>query len=103
MRCMRLAGSIGEICKPMKTLGKDFVFSVHVQEQMLKRNISIAWVESALNKPDIVLEEPGKLIYHAMISEQYLLRVIVNDTVSPNVVITVYITSKIRKYHEGKI
>jgi hypothetical protein len=87
----------------MKTLGKDFVISLHAQQQMLKRNIAVEWIEKALNKPDVISEEPGKQIYQVMVSEQYLLRVIVNDIASPNIVITVYITSKIKKYNEGKI
>ena len=59
-----------------------------------------------------VLESPGKIIiendkttYQSVMifndSKDYLVRIIVNSIKNPEVVITVYSTSNLKKYHEG--
>lgn len=80
--------------------------SKHAKMQMEARNISLAVVESTIESPASVLLEDDKKIYQAISNingQNYLIRVFVNILEQPNVVITVYKTSKINKYYENKI
>jgi len=60
-------------------------------------------VETVLQNPQQVVDEYGnkkayQSIMHIGTGKDYLVRVIVNDTVDPTKVVTVYRTSKISKY-----
>jgi hypothetical protein len=70
---------------------------------MDRRGIRLALLESVLEKPQqIIPDYEGKKVYQSQIDfgkgKIYLLRAIVNDQVTPPLVITVYRTSKIIKY-----
>jgi len=83
-----------------------FVFSKHSLEQMQLRNIRKSIVEEILGNPDHVIKEDGKKVYHSVKvsgGKRYLFRIFVSINKTPNIVITVYRTSKIEKYYEGKI
>ena len=86
-----------------------FVFSNHAVEQMQRRNINRENVEIAILNPDQILidtENPEVTIYQFLLKEDgqmFLLRVFVNTTKQPNVIITLYKTTKIQKYYESKI
>ncbi len=83
-----------------------FDFSKHALEQMDLRQIGKAVVRKILNDPGQVLEENGKRIYQSIVTtrgKEYLIRIFVNYHKDPNLVITVYKTSKISKYYEGEI
>lgn len=80
-----------------------FRFSRHAEEEMGRRKILRSFAESVLENPQQMVEEYGgmKAFQSKMDFGEgkiYLLRVIVNDTVAPNIVVTVYKTSKIKKY-----
>ncbi|MBI5286516.1 MAG: DUF4258 domain-containing protein [Deltaproteobacteria bacterium] len=80
-----------------------FKISKHAEEEMKRRQIPDTLVKSVLENPQQVVEEYGnKKAYQSQIDfgegKIYLLRVIVNDTVNPAVVVTIYKTSKIQKY-----
>lgn len=80
-----------------------FEISRHAQEEMGRRGIPLNIVESIMQNPQQIVDEYGnKKAYQSIIkieaSKEYLVRVIVNDTVDPVKVITVYKTSKIVKY-----
>lgn len=82
----------------------DIIFSRHAVEQMGLRGISEEMVLQIINNPGNIITEQDKKIYQAIIflgEEKYLVRVFVNPSKQPNVVITVYKTSKITKYYEG--
>ncbi len=83
----------------------DFVFSNHSLQQMKQRGISQQQAEIVLAHPQQVIKENGKEIYQSIVNFEnegdYLLRIFVNATVNPKLVITVYRTSKISKYYEG--
>ena len=82
----------------------NFEFSKHALEQMELRKISKNVVEKILSKPEQIKDEEGKKVYQSIAENgKYLIRIFVNDKKNPNLVITVYKTSKIRKYYEGKI
>ena len=83
----------------------NIILSKHAKEQMQLRNIAeeIVWKMLSGTKP--YASENNLSVYHGLISENsksYLIRIFVNENVSPNLVVTVYKTSKINKY-ESKI
>ncbi len=81
-----------------------YIFSKHALEQMQLRGINRMTVEDTLTKPDQIIEKKGKKIYQSILSDNnYLIRIFVNIKKKPNIVITVYKTSKISKYYENKI
>ena len=70
---------------------------------MARRKIPRTFVESALENPQqIVSETTGRKTYQSILDfdggKKYLLRIIVDDSVVPAVVVTAYKTSKIDKY-----
>ena len=82
----------------------EFEFSKHALEQIKLRQISLAIANKVLKNPDQVVKENGNRIYQSIIStagKKYLIRIFVNTHKTPNLVITVYKTSKISKYYEG--
>jgi hypothetical protein len=87
----------------------DFIFSKHAEEQMQRRNISRSMATDTVLHPDQTLvddEFPGMKIFQSLISEDeqiFLLRVFVNVERRPNIIVTLYKTSKIKKYYETKI
>ncbi len=83
-----------------------FDFSKHAIEQMELREIDIDVAKRILIKPDQIIEELDKRIYQSisLINDKpCLIRIFVNKLKIPNLVITVYKTSKISKYYEGEI
>ena len=81
----------------------DFLLSAHAIEQINNRGISQEIVFDVLANPDkIELEGEGQLIYQKVISfegnDDYLVRIFVNSNKIPNLVKTVYRTSKFSKY-----
>jgi len=87
----------------------DFVFSKHACEQMSRRGISYETVMKVVSQPDQTIadiDEPTIIIYQSLINEDnqmFLLRVFVNRDKQPNVIVTVYRTTKISKYYESKV
>lgn len=82
-------------------------FSKHAKEQMVERGISESIVLDVLQNPDQQIQESEeKVIYQGIRyfdpeERNFLVRVFVNIIKQPNVVITVYRTSKIEKYYEN--
>ncbi|HGE71227.1 TPA: hypothetical protein ENX78_10355 [Candidatus Poribacteria bacterium] len=73
---------------------KEWIWTDHIKEQIIERELSIELVETILNEPDEIVEgNLGRQIYHKLIDDK-LIRVITDG----NVLITVYITDKVRKY-----
>lgn len=82
----------------------DYEFSKHALDQLAERGISPDQVEEVLQNPQQMIREAGYTVFQSMIkfgAKDYLVRVMLNDTVKPKKIITVYRTSKISKYHEG--
>jgi hypothetical protein len=80
----------------------NFRLSKHAEEESGRRNISLTLVNEVLQNPEQLISEGGLEAYQSRIDfgegKIYLVRVIVDDTVSPAIVVTVYRTSKIKKY-----
>jgi len=81
----------------------EFRLSDHVKEEMERRAISLPLLESVLEHPQQILEARGlKKVYQSKIDfgegKIFLIRAIVDDTIIPATVVTVYRTSKIAKY-----
>ena len=79
-----------------------FHFSKHVQEELETRKIARVLLDQVLHAPEQkVPEVEGITCFQSRVDiggKQYLLRVMVNDSVDPSVVVTVYRTNKIAKY-----
>jgi hypothetical protein len=84
----------------------NYEFSIHVREEMTQRGIPLAMVEAVLASPDQKVPEHSSVIcYQSKIEfdqKQYLVRVMVNEDVTPMKVVTVYRTSKISRYWETR-
>lgn len=66
---------------------------------------ALAVVEAVLVCPDQKVPEHGNVCYQSKVEinqQPYLVRVMVNETVTPPKVVTVYRTSKINKYWKPK-
>ena len=87
----------------------DLFFSRHACEQMTRRGINHETVLMVVFQPDQTIvdnEEPTIVIYQSLIKEDnqmFLLRVFVNIDKQPNVIVTLYKTTKISKYYESKV
>jgi hypothetical protein len=87
----------------------ELIFSKHAREQMSRRGINYESVLMVVSRPDQTItdnEESTTVIYQSLIKESnrmFLLRVFVNRDKQPNVIVTLYKTTKISKYYEGKI
>lgn len=80
-----------------------FKLSNHAIEEMTRRSIPREMLDRILNAPEqIVPEREGTNAYQSQVDfgegKMFLLRAIVNDTLDPAVVITVYRTSNVQKY-----
>ena len=79
-------------------MNHNWILSEHIEYRMSKRKISKDLVEMTVNNPDEVISaEQGRLIYQKVVDNK-LVRVITEG----NTLVTVYVTSKIRKYLKGK-
>ena len=87
----------------------DIVFSKHAHEQMIRRNIDYDTVLSVVSQPDQTVaddEDPAIIICQSPVKENeqmFLLRVFINKNIQPNVIVTLYKTTKISKYYESKV
>lgn len=80
-----------------------FELSRHAREEIERRGIPLNVVEAVLQGPQQVVDGYGnKKAYQSIMdigaAKNYLIRVIVNESVDPAKVVTVYRTSKISKY-----
>jgi hypothetical protein len=81
----------------------NFRFSKHAESELVLRQSPREFVEEVLRQPQqIVPERPPKKAYQSQVDfgsgRIFLLRVIVDDTVEPAIVVTLYRTKKINKY-----
>lgn len=81
----------------------EYRISRYAKQEIERRNIPVDIVDGILVSPDQIVEEyDNKKAYQSIIQmedgKSYLVRVIVNNTIEPAVVVTVYRTSKISKY-----
>ena len=80
----------------------NFRFSKHAEGEVVLRQIPRELVEEVLRQPQqIVPERPPKKAYQSQADfgggRIFLLRVIVDDTIEPAMVVTLYRTKKINK------
>lgn len=81
----------------------NFRLTNHVKEEMARRAIALPLLEQVLTAPQqIVTEKENLKAYQSIVSceeeKSFLLRVIVDDSITPMAVVTAYRTSKIGKY-----
>ena len=79
-----------------------YELSAHVQREMERRGIPLAVVQAVLAAPAQKVPEHGVVMcFQSKVEinrKLYLVRVMVNETVTPAKIVTVYRTSKIAKY-----
>jgi len=80
-----------------------FQISRHAREEMRLRGLPEDLVDAVLQNPlQIVNEYGNKKAFQSIVNlgtgKDYLVRVIVNDSVEPANVVTAYKTSRIKKY-----
>ncbi len=79
----------------------DIIISDHATIEIKRRQIPLSAIETILADPQqIIPSRPGRQIYQSIINindKLYLLRLIV-DAGEPPTLVTVYRTSKIKKY-----
>ena len=82
----------------------DYLLSHHPEKEMKRRGIPLAILESVLAAPQQKTPGNGAILCRQsqvhIGGKMYLVRVMVNETVFPPVVVTVYRTSRIAKYWE---
>jgi hypothetical protein len=80
----------------------DYTISKHANEEMLRRKIELEQVESLMRHPDQIVEAHGGLVCYQCLSlkdgSPCLLRAIINEAENPKKVVTIYRTTKIKKY-----
>jgi hypothetical protein len=80
----------------------DYKFSKHAEERIAQRGLSKDLVREVVNQPDCIITLDSKLlIYQRAVRQnekEYLYRVFVNPEMDPNLIVTVYRTSKLEKY-----
>lgn len=80
----------------------DYELSKHVHEEMERRGIPLAVVESVLASPDQKVPELDTIVcYQSKVEinrKTCLVRVMVNEAELPPRVVTAYRTSKVNKY-----
>jgi len=74
-----------------------FQFSKHIIEQMLSWNISKDLVHLVLENFDEIIDDQTDVTIYQKAIDGYLYRVFINHKKEPNLIITIYRTSKIRK------
>lgn len=80
-----------------------YMLSSHVLQEMARRGVSRQVVVGILAQPEqVVPGQDNRTIYQSRLDNEegktYLVRVVVDEQIDPPVVITVYRTSKVRKY-----
>ena len=82
------------------------ILSKHAEEQLIVREIDLAWVNQVMLSPLQRTFFDGLGVYDGIIiinSKRCLLRIFINEDKIPPLIVTVYKTSKINKYYEGDI
>lgn len=80
----------------------EYRYSKHALEEIQRRRIEKETVDSILKNPGQIIEEKDKKILQSLIefknTKNYVVRAIIATDTEPNIVITVYRSSKIKKY-----
>jgi len=80
----------------------EYVLTTHAREEMVRRQIDPVWVERVMKAPEQRLPGAGnRAILQSRIDTEgktFLVRCVVEDWRSPQIVVTVYRTTKIAKY-----
>ena len=80
----------------------NYRYSNHALKELQKRKIPKGMVDKVMRKPGRKVPEYGNLHCYqskiAVAGKTYILRVMVNENVTPWLIVTVYKTGKIEKY-----
>ena len=83
----------------------EYRISQHAEDELIIRDIPRKLLDEVLQNPGQIFREAGRpTVFQSRLSpfgthrNEMLLRVVVDESRSPNVVVTVYLTSKVEKY-----
>jgi hypothetical protein len=85
----------------------DFVFSKHAEKQLIRRSLDRSLVESVVLEPEQILvdkDDSDITVFQSIVKEDnklFLYQVFVNTKPLPNVIVTLYRTTKTDKYYEN--
>jgi hypothetical protein len=85
----------------------NFVFLKHAEEQLIRRSLGRGIVETVVLNPDQICADENDIdikVYQSIVKEGnilFLYRIFVNTKSQPNVIVTLYKTTKIGKYYEN--
>lgn len=83
-----------------------FRLSSHAQREIFRRQLNPDDVQKVLDQPEQkVIGKLNRVIYQSRIlksNKVYLLRAVIDESIDPNLVVTVYITSNVLKYWSQK-
>lgn len=79
----------------------DILISAHAMDEIIRRKLNLETIDYVLRNPQQVISvTPERKIYQSIIelnNKNYLLRLVV-DLGDPDILVTTYRTSKIKKY-----
>jgi hypothetical protein len=79
------------------------VFTDHARGQLARRGIGEAEVRHVIDNPESVeVVRPGRVVAQALDADGLLLRVFVEVSADPPVIVTAYRTSKLKKYRNSR-
>ncbi len=80
--------------------------SVHFKEMLKERCINLEWTEATLRRPDFTERKNDGTVHYIKRIDEYdgrWLRVIVNESINPNKIITAFFDRRVRrKSYENK-
>jgi hypothetical protein len=85
----------------------NFIFSNHAEQQLVRRSLDRNIVESVVCHPDQICNDENDIdvkVFQSVVKEDntlFLYRIFVNINSQPNVIVTLYKTTKIEKYYES--
>jgi len=78
---------------------QEFLWTAHAIMEMRRRGIAAAAVEEVLDSPgQRLVVRAGREVWHSILPDGYLLRVVIDVDRNPARIVTVYRTSKVSKY-----
>jgi hypothetical protein len=77
----------------------EVIFSIHADDVLQERNIPVDWVWRTIEFPDRVFEESDGNTHYVKVIWEYegrILRVVVNQNVNPDRVVTLFFDRRLR-------
>ena len=83
----------------------EYVFTAHAKDMLKEREIMEQWVLQTIRNPDKkMLGNDGNTHYFRLLPERknHVLHVVINETLEPNRIVTLFLDRRERKGNEAK-